>query len=126
MYFNCKIFSLNRLVGGKGEAYANIAEGLATAIQCFEDLQLKRDGSAIIQKHCILVCNSPPYQLPVMESPSLSGRTVEHLASFLSEVSFTNLSFYISIYTSIVSEFCCKSDLMLECVLKFCLFHNPP
>lgn len=78
------------MVGGKGEAYANIAEGLATAIQCFEDLKLKRDGPVMVQKHCILVCNSPPYQLPVMESPSLSGRTVEQLASFLLEVSLIN------------------------------------
>lgn len=74
------------MVGGKGEAYANIAEGLATALQCFDDLQLKRDGLSMVQKHCILICNSPPYLLPVMEAPSLSGHSVDELASFLLEV----------------------------------------
>lgn len=82
-----------RMVGGKGEAHANIAEGLATALQCFEDLQLKRDGLSIVQKHCILICNSPPYQLPVMETPSLSGHSVDELATFLLEVWLCHYAF---------------------------------
>ncbi|KAJ9601081.1 hypothetical protein L9F63_000816, partial [Diploptera punctata] len=73
------------LVGGKGESHANIAEGLATALQCFEDLQQRREPNVLPQKHCILVCNSPPYHLPVMESPTYAGHTVEQLAVLLQE-----------------------------------------
>lgn len=81
--------SLSRLVGGKGESHANIAEGLATALQCFEDLQQRREPNLLPQKHCILVCNSPPYLLPVMESPTFAGHTVEQLAVLLQEVSLS-------------------------------------
>lgn len=75
------------MIGGKGESHANIAEGLATALQAFEDLQQKRDGTNIItQKHCILVCNSPPYTMPVMESLNYSGHTTDQLAAIFNEV----------------------------------------
>jgi mediator of RNA polymerase II transcription subunit 25 len=76
------------LIGGKGESHANIAEGLATALQAFEDLQQKREGTNILtQKHCVLVCNSPPYLMPVMESLTYSGHTTDQLAGLLKEVS---------------------------------------
>lgn len=75
-----------RFVGGKGESHANIAEGLATALLCFEDLQPKRDANAVPQKHCILVCNSPPYMMPVRETPTFDGLNVEQLAAILCEV----------------------------------------
>lgn len=80
------VHSSFRLVGGKGESHANIAEGLATALQCFEDLQQRREPNLLPQKHCILVCNSPPYLLPVMESPTFAGHSVEQLAVLLQEV----------------------------------------
>ncbi|KAL0272772.1 UNVERIFIED_CONTAM: hypothetical protein PYX00_005619 [Menopon gallinae] len=74
------------LIGGKGESHANIAEGLATALHAFEDLQQKREGTNIMtQKHCILVCNSPPYFMPVMESPTYAGHTTDQLAAILNE-----------------------------------------
>lgn len=81
-----------RLVGGKGESHANIAEGLATALSCFEELQLKRDPNIVVQKHCILICNSPPYLIPVFECQSYSGKNAEQLASILQEVSNDNVS----------------------------------
>ncbi|XP_019877940.1 mediator of RNA polymerase II transcription subunit 25 isoform X2 [Aethina tumida] len=75
------------LVGGKGESHANIAEGLATALHCFEELQSKRDANSQqnIQKHCILICNSPPYTMPVLESQTYSGKNYEQLAGILQE-----------------------------------------
>lgn len=73
------------MIGGKGESCANIAEGLAAALQCFEELQQKREASTSVQKHCILVCNSPPYLLPVMESQNYAGKTVDQLATILQE-----------------------------------------
>lgn len=81
------LHALHRLVGGKGESHANIAEGLATALQCFEDLQQRREPNILPQKHCILVCNSPPYLLPVMESAAFAGHNVDQLAVILQEVS---------------------------------------
>ncbi|XP_031341690.1 mediator of RNA polymerase II transcription subunit 25-like isoform X2 [Photinus pyralis] len=78
-------FERLELIGGKGESHANIAEGLATALQCFEELQQKRDASSNAQQHCILVCNSPPYSLPVLESHTYSGKTAEQLAAILQE-----------------------------------------
>ncbi|XP_015111836.1 mediator of RNA polymerase II transcription subunit 25 isoform X2 [Diachasma alloeum] len=79
--------SLERLemVGGKGESHANIGEGLATALLCFEDLQIKREPTTNSQKHCILVCNSPPYQTVVQESHKFAGHTVENLAAVFQE-----------------------------------------
>ncbi|KAG5897917.1 hypothetical protein JTB14_014033 [Gonioctena quinquepunctata] len=79
------------LVGGKGESHSNIAEGLATSLHCFEELQLKRDATSSVQRHCVLVCNSPPYSLPVLESHMYSGKTAEQLATVLQEKSI-NLS----------------------------------
>ncbi|CAG9766643.1 unnamed protein product [Ceutorhynchus assimilis] len=73
------------LIGGKGESHANIAEGLATALCCFEELQLKRDPNVVVQKHCILICNSPPYLIPVFECQSYSGKNAEQLAAILQE-----------------------------------------
>ncbi|XP_008546945.1 mediator of RNA polymerase II transcription subunit 25 [Microplitis demolitor] len=67
------------MVGGRGESHANIAEGLATALICFEDLQLEREPSTASQKHCILVCNSPPYQISVQESYKFLNYTIESL-----------------------------------------------
>ncbi|XP_033217039.1 mediator of RNA polymerase II transcription subunit 25 isoform X2 [Belonocnema kinseyi] len=73
------------MVGGMGESHANIAEGLATALQCFEDLQVRREPNTASQKHCILVCNSPPYLTVVQETFKFSGHTVDQLAPLLQE-----------------------------------------
>lgn len=74
------------MVGGKGESHANIGEGLATALQCFEDLLLRRESSSATQKHCILICNSPPYQTVIQESYKFAGHTVEQVAALFQEV----------------------------------------
>ena len=73
------------MVGGKGESHANIGEGFATALQCFEDLHLRREPNPSSQRHCILVCNSPPYQVVVQESHKFAGHTVEQLAGMFQE-----------------------------------------
>lgn len=73
------------LFGGRGESHANVAEGLATALQCFEELTQKREPNSNIQKHCLLICNSPPYLMPVMESQQYAGKTAEQLAATLAE-----------------------------------------
>lgn len=80
-----------RMVGGKGESYANIGEGLATGLQCFEDLQLKREPNTASQKHCILICNSPPYQIMIQECYKFTGHTIEQLATIYQEVNNINV-----------------------------------
>lgn len=87
-----------RLIGGKGESCANIAEGLATALQCFEELQQKRDGNVNnLQKHCILICNSPPYLFPVMETQNYAGKTAEQLAVILQEVPIKYIFLFLTV-----------------------------
>ncbi|XP_020293068.1 mediator of RNA polymerase II transcription subunit 25 [Pseudomyrmex gracilis] len=73
------------MLGGKGECFANIGEGLATGLQCFEDLQLRREPNTASQKHCILICNSPPYQTMIQESYKFAGHTIEQLATIYQE-----------------------------------------
>ncbi|KAF6199713.1 hypothetical protein GE061_006011 [Apolygus lucorum] len=73
------------LVGGGGESNANIAEGLAAALQCLDDLTQRRDSGSHSQKHCILICNSPPYLMPVMENQNYTGNTAEQMAALLNE-----------------------------------------
>lgn len=80
------------MIGGKGESHANIGEGLAVALQCFEDLKARREPIQASQKHCILVCNSPPYQIGVTESFEFPGYTVDQLAALFPEVHTIALS----------------------------------
>lgn len=76
-----------RLVGGRGESHANVAEALATSLICFDDMQLRREPGVSPQKHCILICNSPPYMMPVQENQLYAGNTAEQLAALFNEVS---------------------------------------
>lgn len=73
------------LTGGKSESNANLAEGLATALVCFQDLENIRDKDAVVNKHCILITNSSPYSMHVTECYEYEGKTVEQLASIFLE-----------------------------------------
>jgi len=55
--------------GGHAEFHAMLTEGLATALHCFKDLAHLRDPGLSSQKFCVLVCNSPPYTVPVADVP---------------------------------------------------------
>lgn len=64
-----------------------MAEGLATALLCFEDMnEIREDHSSKVQNHCILLCNSTPYSLPVSECTAFEGKTIEQLAGLFQEV----------------------------------------
>ena len=87
MVLLCKfliISTLRRLIGGKAQSTANLVEGLACCLQFFDDIKSTRDGC---QKYCVLICNSPPNMMPVMENDQYSGSHLEHLASLFGEVS---------------------------------------
>lgn len=77
-----------RLTGGESEEFANLAEGMATTLVCFDDLNEMRDQAAQEQvtNYCILVCNSAPYSMPIMECQQYEGKTAEQMASIFYEV----------------------------------------
>lgn len=75
------------LSGGKSESNANLAEGLATALVCFDDMnELREEHRFQVQNHCILLCNSTPYSMPVMECTQYENKTIEQVASLFQEV----------------------------------------
>lgn len=75
------------LTGGKSESNANLAEGLATALVCFDDMNEIREDRYQVQNYCILVCNSTPYSMPVSECTTYENKTIEQLAALFHEVS---------------------------------------
>lgn len=79
------------MIGGMAESHAYMGEGLATALVFFEDLQEIREAK---HRHCILICNSPPYNFPIMECEMYAGRSTEQMANLFQEV--LNFSFKIN------------------------------
>ncbi|KAH8382102.1 hypothetical protein KR009_001886 [Drosophila setifemur] len=75
------------LVGGGMESCAHMAEGFAAAHSCFDDIGERRQmlDQTSVQRHCILICNSPPYQMPTTESWKYQGKSCEQLASLFNE-----------------------------------------
>ncbi|XP_052692285.1 mediator of RNA polymerase II transcription subunit 25-like isoform X2 [Crassostrea angulata] len=74
------------LIGGGGESCSHITEGLSTALHVFDDLQKVRiDIGLPVQRHCILVCNSPPYNLPSQEGVRYVGYMADQLASMMAK-----------------------------------------
>ncbi|XP_075047160.1 mediator of RNA polymerase II transcription subunit 25 isoform X2 [Mixophyes fleayi] len=72
-------------MGGGGESCSLIAEGLSTALQLFDDFKKMREQIGQTHKVCILICNSPPYLLPAVESTTYSGYTTENLVQKIGE-----------------------------------------
>jgi len=83
------------MIGGMAESHAYMGEGLATALVFFEDLQEIREAK---QRHCILICNSPPYNFPIMECETYAGRTVDQVANLFQEVLYIFLVNYLQKY----------------------------
>lgn len=97
------------LTGGKSESYANLAEGMSVAMQCFEDFTVIRtaqrgdSGSPATQnttqKHCIMVCNSAPYSMPVpLASPPFEMKNYEQLAMLFHEVRIATGLYFSSLF----------------------------
>uniref|UniRef100_A0A8C0UVP6 Mediator of RNA polymerase II transcription subunit 25 n=1 Tax=Cyanistes caeruleus TaxID=156563 RepID=A0A8C0UVP6_CYACU len=74
-----------RFVGGGGESCSLIAEGLSTALQLFDDFKKMREQIGQTHKVCVLICNSPPYLLPAVESTTYSGYSTESLVQRIAE-----------------------------------------
>lgn len=83
-------YFFHRFVGGGASNCSHITEGIATALNCFDDFKsLKKAASSSttkpIPKHCILVCNSPPYGLPCAESSAYNGLKLDALVATMGE-----------------------------------------
>jgi len=63
---------------------------MATAMVCFDDMEDRREPGMIAQKHCILICNSLPYSMPVFECYAYENKNVEQLAAIYLEVCISN------------------------------------
>lgn len=98
-----KFYYFFRFTGGKAQSTANVVEGLATCLQFFDDINNNREGW---QKYCILICNSPPNIIPVMENERYAGNSLEQLAATFCEVHvfifdrlFFNFQLYFNLHT---------------------------
>uniref|UniRef100_I3MJS3 Mediator of RNA polymerase II transcription subunit 25 n=1 Tax=Ictidomys tridecemlineatus TaxID=43179 RepID=I3MJS3_ICTTR len=74
-----------KFMGGGGESCSLIAEGLSTALQLFDDFKKMREQIGQTHRVCLLICNSPPYLLPAVESTTYSGYTTESLVQQIGE-----------------------------------------
>ncbi|XP_064416531.1 mediator of RNA polymerase II transcription subunit 25 isoform X2 [Latimeria chalumnae] len=74
-----------QFMGGGGETCSLIAEGLSTALQLFDDFKKLREQIGQTHKVCVLICNSPPYLLPAVESSTYSGLATEALVQMIGE-----------------------------------------
>lgn len=73
--------------GGKSESNANLAEGLATALVCFDDMnEIREEYRFQVQNYCILLCNSTPYSMPITECLQYENKTIEQMAALFHEV----------------------------------------
>ncbi|XP_061081189.1 mediator of RNA polymerase II transcription subunit 25 isoform X2 [Conger conger] len=72
-----------QFMGGGAESCSLIAEGLSVALQLFDDFKKMREQIGQTHKVCVLLCNSPPYLLPAVESVSYTGCTADRLVQII-------------------------------------------
>ncbi|XP_051572607.1 mediator of RNA polymerase II transcription subunit 25 isoform X2 [Myxocyprinus asiaticus] len=72
-----------QFMGGGAESCSLIAEGLSVALQLFDDFKKMREQIGQTHKVCVLLCNSPPYLLPAVESVTYTGCTADSLVQII-------------------------------------------
>ncbi|XP_059150868.1 mediator of RNA polymerase II transcription subunit 25-like isoform X6 [Physella acuta] len=72
-----------QFIGGAGQSCSHVSEGLSTALQCLDEIKLLRYSGKHTQRHCILICNSPPYHITAEESQDYRGFNSEQLATMM-------------------------------------------
>ncbi|XP_069047887.1 mediator of RNA polymerase II transcription subunit 25 isoform X3 [Lepisosteus oculatus] len=72
-----------QFMGGGAESCSLIAEGLSVALQLFDDFKKMREQIGQTHKVCVLICNSPPYLLPAVESVGYTGCTADSLVQII-------------------------------------------
>ena len=85
-------------VGGQGETKSCAADGLANALQIFDDLERKRKDylkdNHNVSQYIIYVGNSQAYEMPVQDVPKYIGQSVDDIIKKMTEK---------SIYFSVIS-----------------------
>ena len=79
-----KLLESIEFIGGGAEHHSYIAEGLATVAQLFDDMRSQQNNRRV-EKFCFVICNTPPYELPTLESFAYSGKTHEELTEVLKD-----------------------------------------
>ena len=107
------VFDKLRFIGGRGDTMSSGQEGIAAALEVFSDLEEERPKGLVTTKHILYVCNSPCYDMPIIENVSFNGKTLDGLAAIVVErkvnVSFftpRKLPFFYKLYEK------CGGDLM--------------
>jgi len=107
------VFEKLRFIGGRGDTMSSGQEGIAAALEVFSDLEEERPKGLVTTKHILYVCNSPCYDMPIIENVSYNGKTLDELAAIVVErkvnVSFftpRKLPFFYKLYEK------CGGDLM--------------
>jgi hypothetical protein len=79
--------STMRFSGGGAEGSCHWAEGLAAALEVFDELEKdeRMKGMISVTRHCLLVACNPPYQSVASQNDSFSGHTAIQLARMLGE-----------------------------------------
>ena len=78
-------FDRLRFSGGRGDNHSSGQEGLAAALEIFQGLEAKRPKDLATTKHVVYMCNSPCYDMPVIENTMFHGKSMEELCGLLVE-----------------------------------------
>ena len=87
------VFDKLRFIGGRGDTMSSGQEGIAAALEVFSDLEEERPKGLVTTKHILYVCNSPCYDMPIIENVSYMGKTLDELAAIVVERK-VNVSFF--------------------------------
>ena len=79
-----KMLESIELNGGGAEHHSYIAEGLATVLQLFDDMKNQQKNKNV-ERFCFIISNTPPYELPAVESFTYSGISYQNMAEKLKQ-----------------------------------------
>lgn len=80
------VFDKLEFTGGMGESYSSGHEGIASALQAFEDVKkMRRNPDLAVTQHLVFISNSPTYDIPVLENYKYNGMVLDQLANIVQE-----------------------------------------
>jgi len=84
------VFDKLEFTGGMGESYSSGHEGIASALQAFEDVKnMRRNPDLAVTQHLVFISNSPTYDIPVLENYKYNGMVLDQLANIVKENNIT-------------------------------------
>jgi len=80
------VFDKLEFTGGMGESYSSGHEGIASALQAFEDVKKMRGNPDLaVSQHMVFISNSPTYDIPVLENYKFNGMSLDQLAAIIKD-----------------------------------------